>query len=602
MVRRAELVASFAALVLFAACGPTSNHSTDPDADPNAPDARPPCDFSQDADGDTIADCDDGVGDFDSDGTANNNDTDSDGDGYSDTQEAGDTDIMTLPQDTDGDGRPNFLDLDSDADGLQDADELAAGTDPTLSDTDGDGFSDLVEVTIHELCVMNPSECNGDPDPLDPNSGVSDLDYFFILPYMNPEQRKPLDFATDIGIADIHFSMDTTGSMGEEIANLRTSLSSIIASINDPSTGVPNTAFGVSRYDDFPTGSYGTAGLDLPFLLHQRVTTNAALAQAAVGALDTHDGFDVNESGWEALYRIATGGALSWNTGSIAAWDPNVGYDPLTNGLIGGVGFRAGALPIVVQITDARNHDTAPVPAPSCGAEVYGADVNAHSKSTAIAALQAIGVRVIGITSDAFETSIPCYYPRPDYVEAATATGARVPPAAFDLGGRPPGCAANQCCTDVNGAGMPTDADGLCPLVFDTTAQGLGLGNQVISGIRALVNFAVLDISAIKDSVPQPNAHGGTTNPGDFITDIVPITLTPLPPSGVVLDGTGHIFLDVQPGTTATFDVRAANTILMPAADPQVFTLKIRVMGDGLTLLSTRQVVIIVPPQGTIIE
>ena len=52
----------------------------------------------------------------------------------------------------------------------------------------------------------------------------------------------------------------------------------------------------------------------------------------------------------------------------------------------------------------------------------------------------------------------------------------------------------------------------------------------------------------------------------------------------------------------ATFDVKAENTILMQAADPQVFTLKIRVIGDGITVLDTRQVVIIVPPAGSVIE
>jgi hypothetical protein len=138
--------------------------------------------------------------------------------------------------------------------------------------------------------------------------------------------------------------------------------------------------------------------------------------------------------------------------------------------------------------------------------------------------------------------------------------------------------------------------------VFDTDSGGSGLGGTIVAGIRALVNYAVIDISAITDSVPQPNAHGGTTDPADFITDIIPVNLTPLPSGGIVLDATGRIFVDVQPGTTATFDVEAENTILMPAADPQVFTLKIRVLGDAVTTLDTRSVVIIVPPQGTVIE
>jgi hypothetical protein len=594
---RSALLASFAALALVAACGPTSqNHGDDvPDADPSVPDAGPTCDSTLDADGDSIADCHDGTADVDGDTVPNDQDTDSDGDGYTDAQEAGDADPASPPQDTDGDGRPNFIDLDSDADGLQDADELAAGTDPTLGDTDGDGFSDLVEVTIHELCVMNPTECNGDPDPLDPSSGVSDLDYFFILPYQEPEQRKPLDFATDIGVADVHFSMDTTGSMNGSITNLKNSVGTVVTQL---AAEIPNMAFGVSRYEDFPTGQYGSAG-DLPFELHQRITTNTTAVQTGVNALFTRGGFDLPESGWEALYRVATGGLVSWPGNSIPAWDANIGYDPATNGLIGGVGFRAGALPIAVQITDARSHDTTTL-SPGCAATDVYTISGPHSKATAIAALQAASIRVVGVATTL--NGAGCN-PRQDLEEAATATGARVPPEAWGpVGTRPASCAISQCCTGLAGAGRAVDGGGLCPLVFDVNSDGSGLGNTIVTGIRALANFAVIDISAIKDSVPQPNAHGGTTDPALFITDILPITLTPLPPSGVILDGTGHIFLDVQPGTTATFDVKAENTILMPAADPQVFTLKIRVMGDGITTLSTRQVVIIVPPQGTIIE
>jgi hypothetical protein len=595
MALRGLWVASVVSLLGFAACGPTNtNHGDDTivDGDPSGDDAPPLCQDYTDTDGDSIADCHDGSSDVDGDTVPNNQDTDSDGDGYTDAQEAGDTDVMTQPQDSDGDGRPNFIDGDSDNDGLTDAGELAAGTDPTSTDTDGDGASDLVEVTLHDLCVANPTECNGDPNPLDPGSVPSPDDYVFILPYQDPEQRRPLDFATDIGIADIHFSMDTTGSMGEEITALKMGLSSIITQITSE---IPNTAIGVSRYEDFPVSPFGSSSFgDQPFQLHQRVTTNVALAQAGVDLLGTRGGSDLSESGWEALHRIATGALIQWTGGSIGTYDPNLGYDPATNGLIGGVGYRAGALPIAVQITDARSHDTVAVPNPCGGDQLYGSSVSAHSKAATIAALQAASIRVVGVSS--LQNTGGCS-PRQDLEEVATATGARVPPTAWAGS-----CGAGQCCTGLNGAARAPDGSGLCPLVFDVSNAGGGLGASVIAGIRALVNYAVIDISAITDSVPQPNAHGGTTDPADFITDIVPVNLTPLPAGGIVLDGTGHIFLDVQPGTTATFDVEAENTILMPAADPQVFTLKIRVLGDAITTLDTRQVVIIVPPQGTIIE
>jgi hypothetical protein len=368
--------------------------------------------------------------------------------------------------------------------------------------------------------------------------------------------------------------------------------------INTVTAEVPNTAFGVNRFEDYPVGGYGCCS-DLPFQLHQRITTDSSLALAGVGALAVRNGSDLPEAGWEAMYHIASGGALSWMGGLIAAYDPNPGYDPATNGLLGGVGFRDNALPIVVSVTDVRWHDTALPPNP-CGSDVYGSDVNAHGKAAAIAAMQTAHAKALGIGT--LGNSGGCS-PRLDMEEAATATGARVAPSAFDLGGRPPMCSATQCCTGVNGQGRPTDVDGLCPLVYDVDANGGGnVGAQIAQAIRLLVNYGVIDISALKDSVPQPNAFGGLTDPADFITDIIPVGLTPTPPGGIVLDPTGHIFLDVEPGTTATFDVHAVNTILMQTTDPQVFTMKIRVMGDAVTILDTRQVIIIVPPQGTIIQ
>jgi hypothetical protein len=586
-------------------CGPSGSATPD-GGGPGDPDSGTGPECQVDTDGDTINDCNEGgpTVDTDSDGTPNAQDTDSDGDGISDATEAGDTNPTTPPRDSDGDGDPDFVDQDSDNDGLRDDQETAAGTDPTNPDTDGDGDSDLVEVTIHELCVRNPSTCNGDPDPLNPGVGVSPLDYVFILPYEDPQQNRPLDFGTDVSIADVHFAMDTTASMGGEITALRNSLSgTVIPGITDPVNGIPNTAFGVSRYEDFPVGGYGGT-TDLPFQLHQRITTVVADVQAGVNALSLRSGADVPESGWESMYRVATGGALSWSGGSVAAFDPNTGgpqaaqaYNPATHGLLGGVGFRAGALPVLVHITDARSHDTTTLPGGSCqSSDVYGGTVSAHSKAAAIAALQARGIRVVGVSSTAFTGGCN---PRPDLVEAATATGAQVPPTAWDAS-RPAGCGAGQCCTGINGAGQ-APVGGLCPLVFDVDSNGGGLGTSIVTAIKALANFAVLDVSTRKNSMPQPNAFGGTTDPSVFITDIIPVNLTPVPSGGIRLDPTGRIFLDVLPGTTATFDVQARNTVLMQARDAQVFTLQIEVLGDGITVLSTRQVVIIVPPRGSII-
>lgn len=76
------------------------------------------------------------AGDTDGDGTPDYLDPDDDGDGILTSAESGDSD---------GDGIPNYLDVDSDNDGLTDSREIVLGTDPTVTDSDGDGVSDGTE-------------------------------------------------------------------------------------------------------------------------------------------------------------------------------------------------------------------------------------------------------------------------------------------------------------------------------------------------------------------------------------------------------------------------------------------------------------------------
>jgi PKD repeat protein len=136
-----------------------------------------------DSDGDGIADSTEGTGDADGDGTPNYLDTDSDGDGTPDsTEETGDAD---------DDGVPNYLDAndsdgpdgDTDGDGLTNSEENTLGTDPTSTDSDGDGIDDFVETdggssvdtdgdgTIDAL----DTDADGDGIP-DSTEGTSDTD------------------------------------------------------------------------------------------------------------------------------------------------------------------------------------------------------------------------------------------------------------------------------------------------------------------------------------------------------------------------------------------------------------------------------------------
>jgi hypothetical protein len=55
----------------------------------------------------------------------------------------------------------------------------------------------------------------------------------------------------------------------------------------------------------------------------------------------------------------------------------------------------------------------------------------------------------------------------------------------------------------------------------------------------------------------------------------------------------------VTPGTPVCFDiVPRMNTTVMPTASPQLFRAHVDVIGDGVTVLDTRDVYFVVPPIG----
>jgi hypothetical protein len=136
---------------------------------------------TDDSDGDTIGDFDEGRAgsvDTDADGMPDYLDPDADGDGVSDALEAGDAMITTPPIDTDADGTPDFRDLDADGNGVTDAieggEDLDADGRPNARDrdNDGDGLLDTAEIGGD---LARPRDTNSDGTP-DYNSRDSDGD------------------------------------------------------------------------------------------------------------------------------------------------------------------------------------------------------------------------------------------------------------------------------------------------------------------------------------------------------------------------------------------------------------------------------------------
>lgn len=435
-------------------------------------------------------------------------------------------------------------------------------------------------------------------------------DFFFILPYEDPAGlvAKPLDFGTTIPSLDVFFLMDTTGSMGEEIANLQNAVTGTI--VPGVQTAVPNTQFGAGAFEDFPISPFGTAGCvrsgaaarnDQPFTLFQTITNSVALVQAGVAKYLTPNGVTIGcgndgpESMIEALFQVATGAGL---TGPAPTSVP-----PNTAG-VGGVGFRAETMPVVVTITDAISHE--PGGSGSCGGNInYSAAINAlaHTRAQAKAALGDICARAVGVASDAAASCSG----QADLEDFATATGAVVPPAAWDVPARPANCGAGLCCTGVNGAGRAPNAQGQCPLVFLTNSAGAGLGGNIVTGIQMLTRFATFDVTSDRQGgsgseagVPLPPPR--TT--ADFIKEVTPTGFMLPPPPPVVPNPTFDAisFFGVTPGTRVQFDVRAHNDFVPQTTDAQIFRATIRVLAGGCTALDQRDVVILVPPNPIIVQ
>jgi hypothetical protein len=526
-----------------------------------------------DSDNDTILDAIEGFEDTDNDGIPDRFDLDSDGDGVPDQVEAGDSDLFTPPVDTDGDGIPDFRDTDSDNDGLYDSVELGCpgSSERLLVDSDFDGYSDLAERAVGS-------------DPCDPTSTVYDMvEFFFVLPYEGPEETDVLEFSTDLRQVDVHFNMDTTGSMDGEIAALQQAIVDVII----PQVGVllghlGNTAFGVSEFRDFPISPFGSTG-DLPFRLRQRLTTNANAARTGANALSAGGGNDIPESGWEALYQIATGeGGVSWSGGSIGPFNPALNrIVGVADGTIGGVGFRAGSLPIVVHITDALSHEHT---------DYAGVVTGAHSRAQAVNRLRGISARVIGVASGG---SV-----RDQLRDLARDTDASVPVCAFNNA-----CGVGKCCTGIGGVGV-NPIDGMCPLSFEINSNGTGLSTAIVDAIGFLATAIKLDVTT---RVRRDEAEFGRTgiDTSCFIKAVIPNrAVSPDTCAGVptIADrvapfGVDDTFVGVTPGTQVFFDVVAENDrCALPTFEPQVFNATIEVLGDGVTVLDSLEVTVIVPP------
>ena len=204
--------------------------------------------------------------------------------------------------------------------------------------------------------------------------------------------------AAGVNALDIVFLIDQSGSYSDDIDTLQAQASRIIDDLNGRDI---DARFGVAGFADFPVGFYGGTG-DTAYRLYQGLTSDAGSVKSAIERLDhpLMHGADEPESQLEALFQVATGLGRDVNRDGDFA-DPE-DVRPSS------VGWREGALPVVMLATDAPFHDRAREPS-----------YPGPTKEETLSALTERGLIVFGLQSGRSSGA------RRDIQEVATATGGR---------------------------------------------------------------------------------------------------------------------------------------------------------------------------------
>ncbi len=132
-------------------------------------------------------------------------------------------------------------------------------------------------------------------------------------------------------IVDVLFLFDSTGSMGDDIANAKANATTLL---NNIATKFRNYRVAVADYKDFPQNPYGDPS-DYTYNPRAAFTNDPAVAQAAINGLSASGGNDWPESVYTALKRSIAGEG-------IGAWRDNP------------------ARRVIILIGDAPGHDPEP--------------------------------------------------------------------------------------------------------------------------------------------------------------------------------------------------------------------------------------------------
>lgn len=221
-------------------------------------------------------------------------------------------------------------------------------------------------------------------------------------------QALDLRFEVEYEIGDVAILIDNTNPRFSYLmeAAMANEFGDIVEELNE---SIDDITFGVAIYQDYNASPYG-GNTELPFLLKAQQTANTARVLDAL--TDLRDGSwhsDEPASTMEALYQALTGAGYDQECdGDLhetedvqpfrsSSSDPfgGRGGDSYSSksgdGTLGGMGFREGALPIVIFVTDSSLRDPdSGYPSPG------GCSLDAGSVAVAQAKSD-LGARIVGV-------------------------------------------------------------------------------------------------------------------------------------------------------------------------------------------------------------
>lgn len=373
-------------------------------------------------------------------------------------------------------------------------------------------------------------------------SSENEIDYCFTV---RPGERIDGEVGAEISIgrADLHFLVDNSRSMENEIEHIADGLKTIV--VPGVRAIIPDAEFGLSLVADF-----GPRANEHAYQLLQTITDDVDAVSTKASQITLESAGDPPEAQLEGLYQVATGQGLT----------PSIPRAPAcADGRVGGVCFRADATHLVLLFTDAEMRGALLSNSPSGpiyrepSDRMWGIVPYTRVYSETAEALNALNIFVVGLWSGP-----PGHEGRVDMERIVEATGA--------LDDR------NQ------------------PIVLDIGQDGQTLNVDVVNAIEQLVAGARPDVFLTL------KARGGEP-PDGLIRNVRAASVEPAGWARPSADG--RYFEGVRPNAFVTFSLTFDGTVLRPQTRRRQYLFEARFQDRGGARLGTATVSVVVPAVGS---